>query len=744
MKEQVDKNIFIAHVRKDEESFKIQTLQEHLTGTSVFSESFASVFGASGWGKQAGLWHDLGKYTTEDFQPYIRNASGMTGESKKPMNKPDHSTAGAIWAKMKLPHCYPPLSYCIAGHHSGLLDWVSGGDANMSRRYQKESCCEEMRKDAPVEVLEELQPLEAPALSDPEKEFHLWIRMLFSCLVDADYLDTEQFMMPDQAERRGKYDSLQKLKICFDKYMEELSVNAPSSFINEKRASILSRCREKAKDIPGFFSLTVPTGGGKTLASMAWALDHAVRYKKDRIIVVIPYTSIIVQTAAVLRKIFGEENVVEHHSNLQVDRQDERSASLLATENWDAPIVVTTNVQFFESLYACRSSRCRKLHNICNSIVILDEAQMLPVEFLRPVLDVLQGLQSAFKVSVLFTTATLPVFSGRIGTGQDAFNGLKSQVEEITSAHENLFEAFKRVELHWPESTTTFDDLADELTEYECVLCIVNTRKEARELYQRMPKGTLHLSRMMCSAHIMKVIKLIKEKLKNNEPVRVISTQLVEAGVDIDFPVVYRAFAGLDSVIQAAGRCNREGKLNHVSQLGQFFVFNLENTLLRGLMGKGATALRELLRMSDRTDLFDPAVMARYFTLFYGGCNTFDKADIKGLLYKGFAEMNFMFATAAEKFCLIDDKNSVSILVNYGDGADLIRELKEKGPEFWLLRKLQQYSVSVKKWDFEELVRSGKVIEYSGVFILEDPSSYDPQAGLVLDGAWAEELLLIE
>lgn len=744
MKELKDENIFIAHVRKDEESYEIQTLREHLTGTSVLSECFASVFGASGWGKQAGLWHDLGKYTAEEFQPYIREASGMNGESKKPMDKPDHSTAGAIWAKMKLPQWYPPLSYCIAGHHSGLLDWVSSGDANMSRRYQKEACCEEMRKDAPVEVLEELVPLEAPALSDPEKEFHLWIRMLFSCLVDADYLDTEQFMNSGQAERRGKYDSLQELKERFDVYMDELLVKAPPSFINEKRASILSRCREKAKDIPGFFSLTVPTGGGKTLASMAWALDHAVRYKKDRIIVIIPYTSIIVQTAAVLRKIFGEENVVEHHSNLQVDRLDERSASLLATENWDAPIVVTTNVQFFESLYACRSSRCRKLHNICNSIVILDEAQMLSVEFLRPVLDVLQGLQSAFKVSVLFTTATLPVFSGRIGTGQDAFNGLKSQVEEITSAHENLFEAFKRVELHWPESTTTFDDLADELTGYECVLCIVNTRKEAWELYQRMPKGTLHLSRMMCSAHIMEVIGLIKEKLKKNEPVRVISTQLVEAGVDIDFPVVYRAFAGLDSVIQAAGRCNREGKLNHVGQLGQVFVFSLENTLLRGLMGKGATALRELLRVSDRTDLFDPAVMARYFTLFYGGCNTFDKADIKGLLYKGSAEMNFMFATAAEKFCLIDDKNSVPILVNYGNGAALISELKEKGPEFWLLRKLQQYSVSVRKWDFEELARSGKVIEYSGVFILEDPSSYDPQAGLVLDGAWAEELLLVE
>lgn len=349
-------------------------------------------------------------------------------------------------------------------------------------------------------------------------------------------------------------------------------------------------------------------------------------------------------------------------------------------------------------------------------------------------------------IYILFTTATLPVFSGRIGTGPEAFDGLKTPVTEITSVHDNLFEAFKRVELHWPEpgTTTNFDELADELSGYDRVLCIVNTRKDARELYRRMPEGTLHLSRMMCSAHIMEVIKLIKQKLKDNEPVRVISTQLVEAGVDIDFPVVYRAFAGLDSIIQAAGRCNREGKLNHVGKLGQVFVFNLENTLLRGLMGKGAAALREILSVSDGSDLFSPECMAQYFSLFYSNCNTFDKADIKGLLYKGFAEMHFMFATAAEKFRLIDDKDSVSILVGYGDGATLLEELKRIGPEFWLLRKLQQYIVSIRKWDFEELVRCGKVIEYSGVFILEDPNCYDLQAGLVLDGAWVEELLLIE
>ena len=733
---------FIAHVRVEDGAFQIQTVKEHAVGTAGLSESFASVFGAAAWGKQNGWWHDMGKYTKGSFQPYIRSASGMTVEQKA-VNKPDHSSAGAMLAKEKLPGYYQPLAYCIAGHHSGLLDWTSSGEANLSKRLSKTDCYQEMLKDAPEEMQEAVVSLNAPLIDDFQKEIHQWIRMLFSCLVDADYLDTERFMQPEQAARRGQYDSMETLKERFDTHMESLTAGAPASFINEKRAAILSRCREMAEKLPGFFSLTVPTGGGKTLASMAWALLHAVRYKKDRIIIVIPYTSIIVQTAAVLRNIFGAENVVEHHSNLQPDSNDERSPSQLATENWDAPIIVTTNVQFFESLYACRTSRCRKLHNICNSVVILDEAQMLPVEFLQPILDILQSLQSSFKTSILFTTATLPVFAGRIGTGQKAFSGLKSPVTEITSVHDHLFEAFKRVELHWPESTTTFDDLADELSGYDCVLCIVNTRKEARELYQRMPEGTLHLSRMMCSVHIMEVIKLIKQKLKDNEPVRVISTQLVEAGVDIDFPVVYRAFAGLDSIIQAAGRCNREGKLNKKGELGQVFVFKLENSTLRGLMGKGAAALREMLSISDGSDLFSPDCMAQYFRLFYSNCNTFDKAEIKDSLYKGAGEMNFLFATAADQFRLIDDKDSVSILVGYGDGATLLEELKRIGPEFWLLRKLQQYSVSVRKWDFEQFRKQGTVGEYAGIFILEDGRCYDEHAGLVLDGAWVEELLLV-
>ena len=409
---------FIAHVKVEDGAFQIQTVKEHAVGTAGLSESFASVFGAAAWGKQNGWWHDMGKCTKDSFQPYIRSASGMTVEQKA-VNKPDHSSAGAMLAKEKLPGYYQPLAYCIAGHHSGLLDWTSSGEANLSKRLSKTDCYQEMLKDAPEEMQEAVVSLNAPMIDDFQKEIHQWIRMLFSCLVDADYLDTERFMQPEQAARRGQYDAMELLKERFDTHMESLTAGAPASFINEKRAAILSRCCEMAEKLPGFFSLTVPTGGGKTLASMAWALIHAVRYKKDRIIIVIPYTSIIVQTAAVLRNIFGAENVVEHHSNLQPDSNDERSPSQLATENWDAPIIVTTNVQFFESLYACRTSRCRKLHNICNSVVILDEAQMLPVEFLQPILDILQSLQSSFKTSILFTTATLPVFAGRIGTGQD-------------------------------------------------------------------------------------------------------------------------------------------------------------------------------------------------------------------------------------------------------------------------------------------------------------------------------------
>lgn len=731
----------IAHVRENNGVYEIQHVTEHAKGTAALSEKFAAVFGAANWGKVSGLWHDVGKCTKKEFQPYIRSQSGLSSLSWRG-NKPDHTSAGAILAKKRLPGYYHSLSYCIAGHHAGLLDYTSSGDACLQKRLEKEDCYQAMLEGVPDELLNVIPALERPLVKDTKREAHVWIRMLFSCLVDADYLDTERFMKPEQAVLRGNYRNLSVLKVQFDRHMEKLLAEAPPSLINEKRASILQQCRQSGLLAPGFYSLTVPTGGGKTLASMAWAFEHAIRYQKNRIIIVIPYTSIVVQTVSVLRDILGEENVLEHHSNLQPD--DVTDVARLTIENWDAPILVTTDVQFFESLYACKTSRCRKLHNICNSVVVLDEAQMLPVEFLKPVLHILQSLQNSFRCSILFTTATQPLFTGRIGSRKEAFTGLSSPITEIVADSHELFAAFKRVEIEWRRFRNTLDEIADELQQYDQVLCIVNTRKEAYDLYKKMPKDTLHLSRMMCSRHIMDVIKLIKQRLANKQPVRVISTQLIEAGVDIDFPVVYRAFAGLDSIAQAAGRCNREGKLNKEGKLGKVVVVRLDQKTLRGLMGKGADVLNDLLHSSEDQDLLQPMWLKHYFAEFYGKANTFDKAGIEELLYKNSSHMHFEFAKAAQNFRLIDDKDSVSILVPYQEGATLIRELKERGPEFGLLRKLQQYSVSLRKWDFEKLVSAGFIVTYSAISILEDPQCYDLQAGLTLENHWLEELLVAD
>lgn len=732
---------FIAHVR--EPDFHLQSVYEHALGTARRAKEFASQFESASWAEWLGRAHDMGKFSSY-FQQYIRVNSGME-ESEKTMGKEDHSSAGAIYAFKSFPHIYPPLSYCIAGHHSGLLDWTSSGEANMSHRLSKQDLLGKIaqRNIDMLGLIQDETLFSAPALKNPKKEFHLWIRMLFSCLVDADYLDTENFMNPTQSEARGNYDSLADLKQRFDQYMLDLGSNAPLTTINQIRSVVLQQCLSKGTEIPGFYNLSLPTGGGKTLSSMAWALVHAIKHKKSRIIVAIPYTSIIAQTAEIFRKIFGKDNVVEHHSNIQNEEQLSYS-NKLSTENWDAPIVVTTNVQLFESLYAAKPSKCRKLHNLCNSVVILDEAQMFPVEFLQPVLDILQGLRSDFKTSILFTTATQPVFDVKIGSGKVEFQGLSEPVQELISEETDL-SIFRRVEVEWPKGNeiTEYEDLVTRLTECEQVLCIVNTRKEAQAIFKIMPEGTLHLSRMMCSAHIMKTITEIKRRLKAGEPVRVISTQLIEAGVDIDFPTVFRAFAGLDSIVQAAGRCNREGKLNIIGQLGKVIVFNTPNGVPQGLMRKGADALREILTIDPTADFLSKEKMQQYFNLYYSKANTFDKPSVKEYLYKDAEHMNFMFATVADQFQLIDGKDAITVLIGYEGGADLIKEFKQKGPEKGLMRKLQQYSVTLHKHDFEKLKEAGQVGCFFDTYILEDPSAYDLLGGLRLDNHWLNELLYI-
>lgn len=740
--------MYIGHIKiNDGGDFELQELNNHLEGTAQLAGSFAAKFQNEEWGRLLGLWHDLGKYSNE-FQDYIKVNSGYEeDDQKKP--KTDHTSAAAILAKEIYTNLFwQPIAYCIAGHHAGLHNWLQelGISGDLSDRLKKQEFLDKIRTILPKDIVE-IQKLNPPTGKPlPPEQMHLWIRMLFSCLVDADYLDTEHFMNPESFAKRGNYKKLKELKVLFDYHMGTLSENAPDTNVNRIRNKILSQCIQSGEKKSGFFSITVPTGGGKTLSSMAWALEHASKYNKSRIVFAIPYTSIITQTAQVYRDIFGDANVIEHHSN--IDEETNSNERKLATENWDAPIVVTTNVQLFESLFANKSSRCRKLHNLANSIIILDEAQMLPPEFLKPILSALKGLVENFGVSVLFSTATQPALSGKIGgSGQFAFKGIEpDSVREIVSDYIQLANDLKRVEVQMPEDTnqpTEWAEIADELQRQRQVLCIVNTRKDCRELYNLMLEGTIHLSRMMCSAHVMDTIAEIKQLLKNGNPVRVISTQLIEAGVDIDFPVVYRAMAGLDSVAQSAGRCNREGKLNKERELGLTKVFCTTKGTPPGLMRKGADTLIELLHLHKGKDFLDPSMFQQYFSLFYSRVQDFDKPKIENLLVQDAVQMKFQFATAARDFRLIDDKGAQNILVEYKEGADLINTLIRKGPEPWLMRKLQRYSVSVNVRDFEEIRKAGLIEQVHGCWVQAYEKLYNSKAGLMSNGEWLEEIHII-
>jgi CRISPR-associated endonuclease/helicase Cas3 len=425
----------LAHVLQDDKGmWHEHRLDEHLRGVASLAAEFAADFDSSDWASIAGLWHDLGKYSTE-FQRYIKTVSGYDAEAhlEGAPGRVDHSTAGAIHAVRQFGAHGRILAYLIAGHHAGLPDWTSaetGGKALSIRLSSEHNHLLDRIpvQSIPQEILTQAKP--TTKLRGGTDGFHLWLRMLYSCLVDADFLDTESFMDGDKAISRSGYRDIQVLNDRFDQHMTALSVSAINTPVNAIRADILRQCRDKASLAPGLFSLTVPTGGGKTLSGMAFALRHAIQHKKQRIIYVIPYTSIIEQTAGIFRDIFGD-NVVEHHANLDPDKEDARSR--LAAENWDAPIIVTTNVQFFESLFSARTSRCRKLHNIVNSVVVLDEAQLLPPEFLQPIADVMNQLASHYGVSFVLSTATQPALGSFQSFGGKPFRGL-DKVREIMAA----------------------------------------------------------------------------------------------------------------------------------------------------------------------------------------------------------------------------------------------------------------------------------------------------------------------
>ncbi|QOJ08799.1 CRISPR-associated helicase Cas3' [Nitrosomonas sp. H1_AOB3] len=727
---------YLAHVRQLPNGRWIEHfLEEHLLAVAVLAAEFASVFNSQDWARLSGLWHDLGKFR-EKFQQYIKSVSGYDAEAhiEGAPGRVDHSTAGAIHAIEKLGMPGRIIAYLIAGHHAGLPDW-NGEAASLFQRLENgkaQGYLTEARLAEPDAVLLD-QP---PPASLPPKDgsLALWIRMLFSCLVDADFLDTEAFMNERRKDLRAGYPALNELLSAFDQYMNDKTANATDSPVNRIRTEVLRQCCEKATLPPGLFSLTVPTGGGKTLSSTAFALNHAMHHGKQRVIYVIPYTSILEQTAEIFRKIFGDENVIEHHSNLDPDKEDSRSR--LATENWDAPIIVTTNVQFFESLFAARTSRCRKLHNIVNSVVVLDEAQLLPPEFLAPILHVMQDLSQNYKVSFVLSTATQPAFSPR-----PKFSGLRG-VQELMDDPDGLYADLKRVEAELPRdfnAPRTWESIAEELQQYDSVLCIVNSRTDCRALHALMPRDTIHLSALMCGQHRSEVIADIKQRLKDGISTRVISTQLVEAGVDMDFPVVYRALAGLDAVAQAAGRCNREGTL---PGMGKVVVFVPPKPAAPGLLRKAQQSGQEIMRLS-KGDLLTRERFEAYFRHYYASLNSLDEENIIGLLDMHnrveARRAEFSFRTAADKFQLIKEEGQTAVIVHYGESHNLITALEasqnmEPHQRRGILRRLQRYTVNIREQECRKLMTSGDIREiFEGCHIQQTDTLYHSQLGLLLN-----------
>lgn len=766
----------------------------HLQAVGALAAKHAAQFGPQ-WAHLAGLWHDLGKFRP-GFQNYIRQSPDAHIEGRLPASSDKtHSAAGALHALVQFRQTWGPgaeqaaraLAYVIAGHHAGLSNWTpeEGAGGLESRLLGTGATASKREHEEAVAACR----LTAPALLSMPDDFDLkaclnaipgvrsnqplalsmWLRMLFSALVDADFLDTEAFMDGARAQARQAQPAMASYLAKLNQYLAELEQRVQLQGrqldkVMTARASVLAHCRAKAALPPGVFTLTVPTGGGKTLASLAFALTHAAQHGHRRVVYAIPYTSIIEQTADVFGGIFGADAIVEHHS--QADAADnsttETLRSRLACENWDAPLIVTTNVQLFESMFAARTSRCRKLHNLAGSVIVLDEAQLLPPDFLQPILDALHVLVAHYGVTLLLCTATQPVLTDAPSFDpRRSLRGLPLPTR-IIDDEAALYAALQRTQVCWPsdlQRQQPLEDVAPQLAAQDAVLAIVNTRKDAAELLhlldQQCPEPPLHLSAGMCGQHRADVIAQMRLRLADRSagtdqrPLRVVSTQLVEAGVDIDFPVVFRALAGLDSIAQSAGRCNREGRLRD-GVFGQVHVFVRDIPKPLAHVRLGAQATRSVLagvsaglpNASTNAVELSPSLFEQYFRLYHSSIQL-DRHGIVDLLARDKASFAFQFRTAADRFKLVDDGNQASVIVPYrSPGSDssaidkAVKAIAEGQADRWLVRKLQRYTVTVRAAVLGPWQARGDVVEVlPGLYLLKDERRYDSRLGLVPEGA---------
>jgi CRISPR-associated endonuclease/helicase Cas3 len=736
-----------------------QPLVEHLNAVGLRARQSANVFGAGALAEVAGLLHDLGKYTDE-FQRRL--------EGKHP--KLDHATHGAREVIARYARIAPVahlLAYAIAGHHAGLANGSSGEG-------QRTSLADRLAKALPP-LLDDwrnelrLPPEEAliaaavhlkPAPQRAGFQLAFLVRMLFSALVDADYLDTEAFYRRIDG-RPTRQDvpppALEALRERLNTHLAQLATSGDGGEVHRLRHDVLDEVRARAAHAPGLFSLTVPTGGGKTLASMAFALDHAVAHGLRRVIYVIPFTSIIEQNAAVFRRAFadlGDAAVLEHHSALVDDPKHAPEALEKlhrAMENWDAPIIVTTAVQFFESLFADRPSRCRKLHAIAGSVVVLDEAQTLPPALLRPCVAAIDELALNYRTSVVLCTATQPALRREDGF-VDGLDGVRELVDDPPA----LYRRLQRVRV---SDIGSCDDesLAQRLRERPQVLCIVNSRRHARALYERIADcaGAVHLSTLMHARHRSTVLSDVRRRLRDGEPCRVVSTSLIEAGVDVDFPCVLRAEAGLDAIAQAAGRCNREGR--RPVESSEVLVFSSPEHTPPHELARYAQAYRTTARHHARDLLGLDAVRAYFQEMYWQkGDNGLDQKGLLALV-KHCRHDNLPFETLAAGFRMIDSPLK-PVIVPFEVTADgcvvpdaiaqqALAALEAGGPKNpvgVVARALQPYLVQLPESALDALRKYGAVQAVHPERFGDEqflrlmlPAHYDPRFGVTWEDATA-------
>lgn len=666
-------------------------LTDHLIAVAEQARSFADAFKAGDLAYWLGLWHDLGKCHPR-FQAYLQACHANPGQ---PQQKIDHKAAGSSIAMRLL----GPLALIIQGHHGGLRSptdfkiWFNA-KAQDPAVAQAIQIARNMLAD-----IEPSAPLTLPATTDDPVTAELFIRMLFSALVDADFLDTERHRNPTRATQRRAPVSLRVLWQRFEEAQQQISGQREDR-VGQARHAMYKSCLAAADQPPGLFRLAMPTGGGKTRSAMAFALRHALRHDMQRIIVAVPFISITEQTAAIYRSIFGTDNpdhpiVLEHHSGAVADHVDDeeydptQAWQRLAAENWDAPVIVTTTVQLFESLFANQPSRCRKLHRLVRSVIILDEAQALPPRLLKPILDSIQQLCRHYGTTVVISTATQPAFESI-----PAFASL--QATDIVPDAARWFDALKRVSYEWrTEQPLSWQEVAEIVRQESQALVVVNTKRDAMALLDALESldvpDVLHLSTLLCGAHRREVIDRVRERLNAGQPCRLIATQVIEAGVDLDFPLVLRTMGPLDSIIQAAGRCNREGRMEH----GRLIVFQPADAGLPRGAYRAATDLTRAFVARGALDPDNPSDSRRYFQELFA---TLD-LDRDGIQQ---ARAKLQYSDVAQRFRMID-KDSEDVIVAYGDDQaqhnvrQIIAQIeRQRSGTRALLRQLQPYLVSIR------------------------------------------------